>query len=151
MNFRHALRSILMNSVSSSLSVYQGPPVTSTLGSRWNSMYIFRVGCYLCLCLCLGVLISECVQQERERGVLRTWTVPFTAFTSCFWVSDFRHLSITVWCSSVLTLMCFVHIPKQTILSFLVVFCSYFEWRDVVPTFVTRCWDMTQDEGFFRV
>jgi len=34
-----------MNSVSSSLSVYHGPPVISTEGCRWKSMYIFRVGC----------------------------------------------------------------------------------------------------------
>lgn len=37
-NRRHALQSSLMNSVSSSLSVYHGPPVISTEGSRCASM-----------------------------------------------------------------------------------------------------------------
>ena len=55
-----------MNSVSSSLSVYQGPPVTSTLGSRWNSMYIFRVGCYLCLVL--GRCLASIAFSRKEEG-----------------------------------------------------------------------------------
>lgn len=44
-NFKHAWLNNLMNSVSSSLSVYQGPPVISADGSRWKSMYILRLRC----------------------------------------------------------------------------------------------------------
>lgn len=44
MNFRHALINSLMNSVSSSLSVYHGPPVIAEEGSRCASMYSFLVG-----------------------------------------------------------------------------------------------------------
>lgn len=35
-----------MKAVSSSFSVYQGPPVIATEGSRWAIMYVFLVRCY---------------------------------------------------------------------------------------------------------
>lgn len=63
MNLRHAAVSSLMNSVSSSLSVYHGPPVISVEGSRWKSMYILRVGC------CRTRLCQNlAVPKERRRS-----------------------------------------------------------------------------------
>ena len=43
-NLKQVVSSALMNTVSNSWSVYHGPPVTSTDGSRCESMNILRVG-----------------------------------------------------------------------------------------------------------
>ena len=46
-NLQQASVRFWMNSVSNSLSVYQGPPVREMEGSIPSSMYIFRVMCFL--------------------------------------------------------------------------------------------------------
>lgn len=79
-----------MNSVSSSLSVYHGPPVISTEGCKWKSMYIFRVGC--------------CVDNNKKvykpigiRLYLHQLTLTaLIDLMSCFCMSDLRQRSITV-------------------------------------------------------
>lgn len=58
-NFKHALDSSLMNSVSSSLSVYHGPPVTAVEGSRWKRMYVFLVGYFVREALSLICTLSD--------------------------------------------------------------------------------------------
>ena len=50
---------------------------------------------------------------RRERNETKRTLTFLIAFISCFCTSDFKHLSMTVWCNSVLALRCFVHIPKS--------------------------------------
>ena len=51
--------------------------------------------------------------EEKGKGNEMKRTLTFLiAFINCFCTSDFKHLSITVWCNSVLALRCLVHIPK---------------------------------------
>lgn len=52
-----------MNSVSSSLSVYHGPPVSSVAGCRLASMYVLRVGCYT------SGFLSSWFGRKRTRNV----------------------------------------------------------------------------------
>lgn len=85
MKCKQALLSSFINSVSSSLSVYHGPPVSLLLGIKWYNMYIFRVGC----------------------------SCDFESLMICFLNNDLRHRSIIAWCSSVFALRCLVHIPKE--------------------------------------
>jgi len=69
-----------MNSVSSSLSVYQGPPVKDIEGSRPSSMYIFRVG------YCDQVYINE--WRSQDVLYLYRWDTFDEAFLSkCFQAS----------------------------------------------------------------
>ena len=65
-----------MNSVSSSLSVYQGPPVKDIEGSRPSSMYIFRVGC------CGQVHINGLMKRLQEGLYLYGWHTFDEAFLS---------------------------------------------------------------------
>ena len=81
---KQAEDNILMNSMSSSLSVYQGPPVISTDGSKFAIIYIFRVGCYC--------VISKCGQWSEQAHTL----TDLTALISCFDSSDFKHRVIIV-------------------------------------------------------
>ena len=71
MNFRQALDNNLMNSVSSSLSVYHGPPVTDVEGSRWKRMYVFRVGYYH---------LAGIFQSERNDSSMNTYLDIFDCF-----------------------------------------------------------------------
>ena len=71
--------------------------------------------------LARGVLpdafVSESGRTKRKASQRRTCTLPLMHFTSFFCVRDLRHRSMTVWCSSVLTLMCFVQIPERKFMS----------------------------------
>jgi len=71
-----------MNSVSSSLSVYQGPPVKDIEGSRPSSMYIFRVGC------CGQVHINSLMKRLQDELYLYRWhTFDEALLSECFQAS----------------------------------------------------------------
>lgn len=65
MNLRHALLKVSINTMSSSFSVYQGPPVNAIDGSRPSSIYILRVGCWH--------TFDEMLQGSRQIPNLDRW------------------------------------------------------------------------------
>jgi len=70
-----------MNSISSSLSVYQGPPVKDIEGSRPSSMYIFRVGC------CGQVHINDLIEIQDVLYLHRWHTFDQAFLSECFQAS----------------------------------------------------------------
>ena len=59
MNRKQAVLKSLINSVSSSLSVYHGPPVSATEGSRCAIIYILLLGAYN-----INLSIIACVRDR---------------------------------------------------------------------------------------